>query len=134
MSEVVRWQLDMPVQRAKELDALEEQYGFSSRKDLMNTALSLLQWAIEEVKGGRILASVDEKTQRYKELVLPAFQIASAEANEAKGGALSAASAVADLDAFESALVNSPADHTEAIQKLHKAKELVEAARQMAAA
>lgn len=78
--EVMRWQLDVPAIRARELDAFADEYGFGTRKDLINTALSFLQWAVAEVKTGRIIASVDEKTTRYKQIDLPAFKIAEAKA------------------------------------------------------
>jgi hypothetical protein len=74
---VVRWQLDVPAERASELDQFGDQYEFATRKDLVNTALSLLQWAVDEVKAGRIVASIDESTGRYKQLELPAFRIAA---------------------------------------------------------
>lgn len=72
--QVMRWQLDVPSGRAQELDAFAEEYGFATRKDLLNTALSLLQWAVAEVKTGRIIASVDEASMRYKQIDLPAFK------------------------------------------------------------
>ena len=130
MSETIRWQLDMPVQRAKELEALEKTYGFSSRKDLVNTALSMLQWAIDEVKGGRVLASVDEKTMRYKELVLPAFKVAAAQAVTAQAP-LSAS--IAELEAAEVRLAQSPGKNAEAIQKVQEARAAVAEAVSLAA-
>jgi hypothetical protein len=79
--DVMRWQLDVPAGRARELDTFSDAYGFATRKDLINTALSFLQWAVAEVKTGRIIASVDEKTMRYKQIDLPAFKLAAAEAS-----------------------------------------------------
>lgn len=78
--DVVRWQLDVPAVRARELDSFADAYGFATRKDLINTALSFLQWAVAEVKTGRIIASVDEGSMRYKQIDLPAFKLAAAEA------------------------------------------------------
>jgi metal-responsive CopG/Arc/MetJ family transcriptional regulator len=70
---VLRIQLDLPEEKVKELDALMEETGISTRKDLLNTALTFLAWITKERKENRIIVSLDEQTGSYKELVMPHF-------------------------------------------------------------
>ena len=66
----VRVQFEMLEENAAHLDALAKQIGVTKR-DIINNALTLLDWSIGEVQQSRIIASVDEETDRYKELILP---------------------------------------------------------------
>ena len=68
---MVRIQIELPEEKVKELDNLMRVAQISTRKDLFNNALTLFEWAIEERKSGRSIASVDENNKRYKELVMP---------------------------------------------------------------
>lgn len=75
MPETQRVQLDLPERQVKELDGLMKETGVATRKDFFNQALSLLLWAIKEKKEGRIIASVDEANQQYREVVMPVLNI-----------------------------------------------------------
>ena len=66
----VKFQFEMPQANADRLDQLAKQAGVA-KKDIINNALTLLEWAIDEVQAGRIIASVDLREDRYRELVLP---------------------------------------------------------------
>jgi hypothetical protein len=48
-----------------------DESGIKTRKDLLNNALMLLEMAIKERKEGRTLVSVDEKKNRFKEVLMP---------------------------------------------------------------
>jgi metal-responsive CopG/Arc/MetJ family transcriptional regulator len=78
MEEVVRIQFELPAARVKELEALMKEIGVSTRKDLFNNALTLLEWAVKEKRVGNSIASVDEKNKRYKELVMPVLSTVTA--------------------------------------------------------
>jgi hypothetical protein len=54
-----------------------EEGNLSSHKQLFNTAISVLHWCLREVRKGRVIASLDEKTMKYKELVIPPFRTAA---------------------------------------------------------
>jgi hypothetical protein len=69
----MRIQLDLPEEKVQELDDLMREVNITTRKDLFNTALTLLVWVVNERKGGRIIASLDEEDDSYKELVMPFF-------------------------------------------------------------
>jgi hypothetical protein len=72
----MRFQFEMTEEEAKEFNRLFEDVkkkGASSKRDVINYALALLNWAIKERQAGRIIASIDEDNERYKEVVLPIF-------------------------------------------------------------
>ena len=75
---MVRIQLDLPEEQVKELDALMEKTKLSTRKELFNNALTLLQWAVKAKQAGRVIASLDEESGKAKELVMPALENVSA--------------------------------------------------------
>ena len=62
----IRWQIDVPEDRDKEIEALMNECGISTRKELFNNAVTLLKWAIEEKRKGRIIASVEEEGKKYR--------------------------------------------------------------------
>ena len=73
MSNLIRLQMDLPEKRVQELENLMAECGIATKKDLFNTALTLFEWAVSERRRGPIIASVDEKNSKYKELQMPAF-------------------------------------------------------------
>jgi hypothetical protein len=68
-------QLELPEAQVQQLEALMEECGIETKKELFNTALTLLRWTISERKKGRIIAAVDEQNMKYKELDIPAFAV-----------------------------------------------------------
>lgn len=73
----IRIQLELPQERVRELEELMGQTGLTTKKDLLNDALTLFEWAVKERKAGRTIASVDEPHQRYKEVLMPSLERAS---------------------------------------------------------
>lgn len=67
----IRVQFEMTDGKFKEFEELMKRVGVKTKKDLINNALTLLEWAVNERKTGRIIASVDEKEQKYKEVIMP---------------------------------------------------------------
>lgn len=70
-------QLDFDAQGKEQLDSLLEQTDSKTYKDLFNSSLTLLRWAIEQRVHGRHIASVDENNQTYRELLMPAIEAAA---------------------------------------------------------
>jgi len=66
----VRFQFEMSEDNAKHFQDLAKSAGVTKR-DLVNNALTLLDWSIKEAKEGRRIASVDANKQDYREVVLP---------------------------------------------------------------
>jgi hypothetical protein len=48
--------------------------------ELFNNALTLFEWAVNQVKEGRIIAALDESTMKYKELAMPPLEIVAKKA------------------------------------------------------
>lgn len=74
----MRLQLDLSPYEAKQLDRLTRMSGVASRKDLFNSALTLLGWATREVALGKKVASFDDNRKERTILSMPALNHASA--------------------------------------------------------
>lgn len=73
-----RFQFDVKEDRVAEIKSLMSDIGAESNRDLFNNALTLLEWAVTEVKNGNTIASINESSRVYRELQMPALNIASA--------------------------------------------------------
>jgi hypothetical protein len=71
MATTVRLQIDLDESQMKDLEQMMEEGKVKTKKDLFNAALTLLRWAMKEKKAGRVIASVDESRDVYKELEMP---------------------------------------------------------------
>ena len=71
MPNMTRIQFELSKDKVKELEDIMEESGIRTKKDLFNNALTLLEWAIRESKAGRVIASIDEKGKKYKEILMP---------------------------------------------------------------
>lgn len=69
--DVVRIQLDLPEHKLEELNELMKEANIGNRKDLFNTALTLLAWVVAQRKENRIITSLNEEEGSYIELKLP---------------------------------------------------------------
>ncbi len=75
----VRLQIDLDEGQMKELEQMMEEGKVRTKKDLFNAALTLLRWAMKERRAGKVIASVDEKRDTYKELEMPVLSEVRAE-------------------------------------------------------
>lgn len=73
MEQTVRLQFDFTGEQTVKMEALMEQVGVRTKKAFFNHALSLLEWAINEKKAGRMVVSIDKEKDKYTELILPFF-------------------------------------------------------------
>lgn len=67
-------QVAVPSANVKPIDRMMQEHHIHTYKELFNTALTVLSWCIKEVDNGRIIASLDESTGKYKELCMPALE------------------------------------------------------------
>jgi hypothetical protein len=74
---LVRVQVEVLEDRLSELNELMRLCGLSTRKDLFNNAISILEWATEEVGKGNVIASVNRKERNYEVLRMPVLDAAS---------------------------------------------------------
>lgn len=56
------------------LTALAVKMGVHTVKDVFENSLALLVWAVEEIEGGRVIASVDEEKELFKQMEMPIFE------------------------------------------------------------
>jgi hypothetical protein len=73
----MRIQLELPEEKVLELKGLMAETGVETYKELFNNALTLLEWAAEQTKAGRVIASVDERNDRYRVLLMPILETVS---------------------------------------------------------
>lgn len=73
MSSTTRVQFNIPDHKLAELDEMQDKLGLSTRKDLFDSATTLLQWAMREKQRGRMIAAVEEGGVQ-RELVMPALE------------------------------------------------------------
>jgi hypothetical protein len=60
----------------KFIDSLKQDTGIDKASQLTNDALTLLKWAVGEVKNGRVLISTDDKGGDVKKIVMPTLEMA----------------------------------------------------------
>lgn len=70
----VRMQFDLPEERLKELDTLMSKCGISTRKELFNYALTMLEWAVEESEIGHEIAAIDRVNKEFYSLRMPVLK------------------------------------------------------------
>lgn len=56
---------------AAQMKKLKAETGIAEMKDLLDWALTMLRWSAKEAKKGRVIASLDESTGKYRELQMP---------------------------------------------------------------
>ena len=66
-----RLQIDVDSDKMREIESLMKEARVTTKKEFINWALTLLKWAIRERRAWRIIASVDERKDSYKELDMP---------------------------------------------------------------
>jgi hypothetical protein len=79
----MRIQLEVAKDNVPVIKYVMAEGNLSTYKELFNTAITVLYWCFKEVRNGRIIASLDEETMKYKELYMPALQNAAAAAANA---------------------------------------------------
>ncbi len=73
----MRLNLELNSEQMASLKALQHRTGASTTKDLVNNALTLLEWAVDESAKGNEIAAVNESKETYRVLVTPLLQYAS---------------------------------------------------------
>lgn len=68
-----RLQFELEKKGKEDLDNLKKIFSLRTNKQLFNNALTLLEWAAKQIQDGRIIASIDEKNDKYRELSMPIF-------------------------------------------------------------
>jgi hypothetical protein len=66
-----RIQIDVPEDRYQEIERLMEECGFTTKKEFFDNAVTLIKWAVNKARNGLLIASIDEKSNKYTELQMP---------------------------------------------------------------
>jgi hypothetical protein len=66
------------------LDELKQVTGLNQWQDLFSDAITMYNWGVQQRLQGRIVASMDEKDENYRELQMPALEHAAAYAKQHK--------------------------------------------------
>jgi hypothetical protein len=69
----MRLNFEFPDERVKELKELQGALGVDM-KTLVNTALTVFEWCVEETKQGNEIAAVSEDEHIYRVLITPPLQ------------------------------------------------------------
>ena len=69
MKDIKRIQIELTETRLKAIESIMRECGVRTKKEFLNSALTLLAWSIQEVKSGRIIVSAGE-SGNSKELVM----------------------------------------------------------------
>ena len=80
---MARIQFELSREKNEELEALMKRTGIRTKKDLINNALTIFEWAVNERARGRIIASVDEEEKKYKEILMPVLEHVARKKKEA---------------------------------------------------
>lgn len=68
--------ITIPDERLRELDAMRERLGIKTLRELLNNALTVLEWAVEQSARGREIASVNAEGESYQPLDMPILSAA----------------------------------------------------------
>lgn len=94
----MRIQIDVDDNGVQVLNDIKQATGLTTYKDIFNNAITLFEWAIRQRVGGRVIASLDERTKRYKEMTMPALEDALRRAPSAKPAQYAAAPQAATVE------------------------------------
>jgi hypothetical protein len=72
--------LEFTPENMDEIHSLMKEMGLVTRKDFFTCAMTIFKWAVEEIKEGREIVSINEDTNTYKTLVMPCLENARANA------------------------------------------------------
>ncbi len=70
----MRLNFEVSEQQMKELKALQLETDSASMKELFNSAITTLEWLIEEIKKGNEIAAINEERKVYRVFVTPALE------------------------------------------------------------
>ena len=90
-SAMKRVQFDLLPERIAEFDQLMSYCDLGTRKDLFDNAMTLFEWAINEVRGGKDIASYDRDRDKVEVVRLPVLDNAARRARSHKSLELVAA-------------------------------------------
>ncbi len=77
---MARFQLDLSAEGLEEIEVLMEETDTPTKREYVNSALTLLKWAIRHRQKGSTIAAVSQDDGVYRELEMPILDHASVRA------------------------------------------------------
>jgi hypothetical protein len=74
MAKQYKLQVELNPTQLAMLDELQQIGELRTKKELLDNAFTLLKWAVQQKKEGRLIVSMDPKTMSGRELELPYLQ------------------------------------------------------------
>lgn len=74
MSDDIKIQFEISCDKLNELEKLSDIAGFKTKTELLNNALTLLEWTVKKIERGNKIATIDEANKSYHELSMPFFK------------------------------------------------------------
>jgi hypothetical protein len=71
---MAREQFELSPTQSQLLEQLMRECDLPTKKAVVENALVMMGWAVREIKGGRVIAAVDESDKLYRELTMPALE------------------------------------------------------------
>jgi hypothetical protein len=72
-----RYTMELSPEYQQAVGSLLEATGLRTQKDVFESSIALLSWAVKEVARGRIITSFDETSKTYAELHMPVLMQAA---------------------------------------------------------
>ena len=73
ISTAQRYTIELSPEIQQAIGDLMKATGLRTQKDVFESSISILTWAVREVARGRIITSFDENSKTYAELQMPAL-------------------------------------------------------------
>jgi hypothetical protein len=64
-------QLEIQDEALERFEQLKKRMGKTDMKEVLNTALTVLNWVVDELHEGRTVGAIDKDGEGYHELILP---------------------------------------------------------------
>lgn len=69
----MRIQYELSDKENAEIETMMKKTDIKTKRDFINNAITLFAWAIGERESGRVIGSIDEKEDKYREILMPSL-------------------------------------------------------------
>jgi hypothetical protein len=84
----MRLNFEFSEDRISDLKQLQTETNADSMKELFNTALTMLEWSVKEVKNGNEIAAVNEQEDVYRVFITPLLEKVAKKYSQQPAGAV----------------------------------------------
>ena len=74
MRDIRRIQIELTETKLKHIESIMSECGVRTKKEFLNSALTLFEWSLREIQSGRIIVSIEESGSgkgKAKEITMP---------------------------------------------------------------